>query len=155
MQTGLDHLTTGSLLQGTVSLWEKIVTSGKARRKSPHFDEGIWELSWDHYFGMERREANSRLHLQIHCSRSFEYNCKIRVVPISHSLLLPPRAYLLLGVIFLFALFRACIAQVGARCHRTLVNDRTFCALTDGSCLRSFGWIKACYRTWILCLSEG
>lgn len=37
MQTGLDHLTTGSLLQGTVSLWDKIVTSGKARRKSPHF----------------------------------------------------------------------------------------------------------------------
>lgn len=30
MQTGLDHLTTGSLLQGTVSLWEQIGSRGKA-----------------------------------------------------------------------------------------------------------------------------
>lgn len=26
--------------------------------------EGIWELSWDHYFGMERREANSLRQLE-------------------------------------------------------------------------------------------
>jgi len=30
MQTGLDHLTTGSLLLGTVSLWEQIGSRGKA-----------------------------------------------------------------------------------------------------------------------------